>query len=233
MTESTGEDSLGHRAYQALRQALRDGGISPGRFYSEAEFAELLGVSRTPVREALKALERDGVMVAAHRRGYKIREFTEAEVDETVALREQLEVLVVRTLAAERDPEALTRLGDILRRQDADPAGDDMFALDEEFHLTGAELAGLHRTRGLLEGLRSVTAAVTAGVVIPRDATACRIAEHHHILAAITDGAVDDAARLMRDHVHAADRTFRDAIQAAADSRPAIKPLKRQVARPA
>src|SRR5690348_6004029 len=98
MSDDTGgrEDSLGQRAYQALRQALRDGGISPRRFYSETEFAELLGVSRTPVREALKALERDGVVVAAHRRGYRIREFTDAEVEETVALREQLEALVAR-----------------------------------------------------------------------------------------------------------------------------------------
>jgi DNA-binding GntR family transcriptional regulator len=219
------DDYLGQQAYHALRRALRDGGITPGRFYSEAEFAELLGVSRTPVREALKALERDGVMVAARRRGYRIAAFTEPEVDEIAALREQLEVLVARTLAAGRTGDDIARLADILRRQDEDTAGRYMFALDEEFHLTAAELAGLHRTRKLLEGLRSVTAAVTAGVAVPHEATAHRVAEHHEILAGIARGDAEEAAALMRAHVRASDQTFRDAIRAAASAGPMIKPL--------
>lgn len=226
MTDDGGEP-LGLRAYHALRHALRDGGISPKRYYSETEFAELLGVSRTPVREALKALERDGVMVAAHRRGYRIREFTETEIDETVALREQLETLVARTLATKHSPDDVAQLADVLRRQDQDPDGNYMFALDEEFHLSAAELAGLHRTREILAGLRSVTAAVTAGVVIPPEATACRIAEHHQILDAIAEGNPDKAAELMRAHVRASDRTFRDAIRDAAEAGPTIKPLRR------
>jgi DNA-binding GntR family transcriptional regulator len=217
------EDYLGHQAYQALRRALRDGGITPGRFYSEAEFADLLGVSRTPVREALKALEREGVMVAARRRGYRIREFTDAEIDEIAAVREQLEVLVARTLAANHDAADIARLRDIVRRQDA--ADESMFALDEEFHLSAAELAGLGRTRKILEGMRSVMAAVTAGVAIPDEATAQRIAEHQQILAGIERGDAAEAARLMRAHIRASHRTFRDAIRAAAKAGPIIKPL--------
>ncbi|WP_326565286.1 GntR family transcriptional regulator [Amycolatopsis rhabdoformis] len=219
------EDYLGQQAYQALRRALRDGGISPGRFYSEAEFAELLGVSRTPVREALKALERDGVVVAARRRGYRIREFTEAEVDEIAALREQLEILVARSLTAQQTPEGLARLADILRRQDEGNPDETMFALDEEFHLTAAELAGLPRTRKILEGLRSVMAAVTAGVAVPHEESKHRISEHHAILAGIAAGDAEEAVRLMREHVRASDKTFRDAIRAAAAAGPIIKPL--------
>ncbi|MFI5612638.1 GntR family transcriptional regulator [Amycolatopsis sp. NPDC051903] len=219
------EDYLGQQAYQALRQALRDGGISPGRFYSEAEFAELLGVSRTPVREALKALERDGVVVAARRRGYRIREFTDAEVDEIAALREQIEVLVARKLATSHTSEDLARLREILKRQDEGNPDETMFALDEEFHLTAAELAGLPRTRKILEGLRSVMAAVTAGVDIPHGETMHRITEHHELLAGIEKGDPEEAVRLMREHVRASDKTFRDAIRAHAEAGPIIKPL--------
>jgi DNA-binding GntR family transcriptional regulator len=219
------EDYLGQQAYHALRRALRDGGIAPERFYSESEFAELLGVSRTPVREALKALEREGVMIAARRRGYRIRKFTEAEVDEIAALREQLEVLVARTLTANRTEDDIARLADILRRQDEDPSSKTMFALDEEFHLTAAELAGLQRTRGILEGLRSVMAAVTAGVDIPREATARRIAEHHQILDGIAKGDVREAVRRMRVHIRASDQTFREAVRVAESAGPVIKPL--------
>lgn len=219
------ENYLGQQAYHALRQALRDGGISPRRYYSETEFAEMLGVSRTPVREALKALEHEGVLIAARRRGYQIREFTEDEVDEIAALREQLEVLVARKLASSHTQADLEVLHDILRRQDADSSSKAMFALDEEFHLTAAALAGLHRTRTMLEGLRSVMAAVTAGVHIPDETTAERIAEHHEIFAAIADGNKAAATKLMRAHVHASDRTFREAIAAAASAGPMIKPL--------
>src|SRR5699024_9578928 len=116
-----GRTSLAEQAYQALRNALRDGGIMPSRYYSEAEFAELLGVSRTPVREALKALEREGVVTSTRQLGYQIRQFTEAEVDEIFEIREQLELLAVRTLAKKRPFEPLTGLADVLHRQDNDP----------------------------------------------------------------------------------------------------------------
>ncbi|WP_217558967.1 GntR family transcriptional regulator [Streptomyces sp. GbtcB6] len=221
------EDYLGHQVYQALRHALRDGGISPGRFYSETEFADLLGVSRTPVREALKALEREGVMIAARRRGYRLREFTEAEVDEIGSLREQLEVLVARTLANDHSSRDIAALTDVIRRQDADSDGKSMFALDEEFHLLAAECAGLPRTRKILEGLRSVMAAVTAGVSIPHEATAQRVAEHQQILIEIEQGNGDEAARLMHAHVKASHDTFRDAIRAHVSAGPLIKPLDR------
>jgi DNA-binding GntR family transcriptional regulator len=219
------DDYLGQQAYHALRRALRDGGISKGRFYSEAEFADLLGVSRTPVREALKALEREGVVIAARRRGYQIREFSEAEVDEVAALREQLEILVARTLTAKHDTADLAQLADVLRRQDEDPTGRAMFALDEEFHLLAAELAELPRTRTMLEGLRSVMAAVTAGASIPDEATRQRIAEHHEIFDAIASGDRNEAVRLMRAHVRASDRTYREAVRAAALAGPVLKPL--------
>ncbi|HEY4457942.1 MAG TPA: GntR family transcriptional regulator [Pseudonocardiaceae bacterium] len=225
MSQPDQDDYLGQQAYHALRRALRDGGISKGRFYSEAEFADLLGVSRTPVREALKALEREGVVIAARRRGYQIREFSEAEVDEVAALREQLEILVARTLTAKHDTADLAQLADVLRRQDEDPTGRAMFALDEEFHLLAAELAELPRTRTMLEGLRSVMAAVTAGASIPDEATRQRIAEHHEIFDAIASGDRNEAVRLMRAHVRASDRTYREAVRAAALAGPVLKPL--------
>jgi DNA-binding GntR family transcriptional regulator len=166
-------------------------------------------------------------MVAAHRRGYRIREFTTSEIHEVAAVREQLEVLVARTLAASRTPEDLDRLGDILRRQDEDTEAKCIFALDEEFHLTSAELAGLHRTRDLLAGLRSVRAAIIAGVVVPPELSALRVAEHHQILAAIAAGDRREAVRLMRAHVRASEQTFLDALQAATATGPMIKPLNR------
>src|ERR1700754_1399791 len=97
-------EPLGRQAYRVLRQAIRSGVIRGDRRYSEVELAELLGVSRTPVREALKALERDGALAPTTRKGYQLRTFEEHEVAELVTLRKLLERLTVSTLARSARP---------------------------------------------------------------------------------------------------------------------------------
>jgi GntR family transcriptional regulator, rspAB operon transcriptional repressor len=217
--------SLGQRAYQTLRRALRDGVIQPGRLYSESEFAELLGVSRTPVREALKALEREGVLEAARNRGYRLRTFSDAELDEFAALRCALERLTVTTFVKTATDRDLKRLDDILRRQDRDTRGEEIFALDEEFHLTIADLAGLHYTREILAGLRSVVAVVMAGASVSIDDTRQRVYEHHAILDALRSRDATAATRLMDRHIEGASRAL---IGRNHNAPPAIMPLRPQ-----
>ncbi|MBS1895293.1 MAG: GntR family transcriptional regulator [Actinobacteria bacterium] len=222
-TSSPPDDSasLGQQAYQVLRRALRDGLIQPNRYYSESEFADMLGISRTPVREALKALEREGVLEAARHRGYRLRSFSEAEIEEIIALRRALERIAVKALIAKGEDADLERLADVLRRQDEDVEGKEIFALDEEFHLLIADLAGLTRTHDLLLGLRSAAAAVSGGASVPLEQTRLRVGEHHAIYDAIVAGDTAKAGRLMDRHVEAA---VRELVKAAA-SEQVIEPL--------
>lgn len=225
-TQPEQEHSLSERAYQSLRQMLRDGGINSERLFTETEFAEMLGISRTPVREALKALVNDGAMTSVPKRGYRLRRFTDFEVEEMFALRENIESLVMTTLTRDPDENLLRPLKDVLDQQSADFGGATIFALDEQFHLVAAEVAGLLRTRKILEGLRSATAAIAAGVTITPEATRQRIDEHQAIYAAILQGDSQRAVDLMTAHIRASHDTYRDAIAAAEAARPVMLPLR-------
>lgn len=200
--KSDGLESLGRQAYRVLRGAIRSGAIQPDRRYSEAELAEVLGVSRTPVREALKALERDGVLRTASRRGYQLRSYSEEEIGELLVLRTLLERLAVSRLAERATPADVERLEAAVARQ-AEHAAEptDMFALDEDFHLLIAQLAGLPRTQDILASLRSAMAVIYAGTPPSSGLSREAIAEHRGIVAAIADGAGDRAAQLVERHV--------------------------------
>jgi DNA-binding GntR family transcriptional regulator len=72
--------SLKDAAYRQIKELLLSGRLEHGRLYSAQYFAEMLGVSRTPVREALLQLTSEGSLVCLDVRGFKIREFTDKEV---------------------------------------------------------------------------------------------------------------------------------------------------------
>lgn len=182
----------------------------------------MLGVSRTPVREALKALERQGVLQTSRNRGYRLRSFSSQELAELVELRRALERIAVTALIRTGGDSEMDVLAEILERQNHDRQGAEIFALDEEFHLTIAELAGLTRTRDILSGLRSAVAAVSAGASVPLDETRRRVQEHHAIYDAIAAGDVKTATRLMDRHIAEANRTLLVAL----GSERTIKPLR-------
>ncbi len=82
-----------------IREMILRGELAPGARVREAELAERLGLSRTPVRQALPVLAQDGLLVASGRRGYAVRGFTPQESLEALELRAALEGLAARVLA--------------------------------------------------------------------------------------------------------------------------------------
>ena len=93
----TGDRStLTTRALEALRAAIVDGRLVAGERYSVAQLAERFGVSRTPVREALLVLERQGVVRFERNRGVRVLETTAHDLEEVFALRLLLEVPATR-----------------------------------------------------------------------------------------------------------------------------------------
>src|SRR5204863_3445956 len=84
---SNGDRSLAETAYTSLRQAIHTGRYRPGDRMREAELALWLGISRTPVRDALKKLEGDGLVSAAPRRGLVVTQLEQEQVSELYAVR--------------------------------------------------------------------------------------------------------------------------------------------------
>src|SRR3954468_11512190 len=108
-------ESLAQQGYSTIRRAIRDGKIARGQIFSESALAESLGVSRTPVREALLNLYRDGVVEIIPKRGYRLVELDEADVTEIRLLRVALEQIVVARLCEVATPAHIRELRAILK----------------------------------------------------------------------------------------------------------------------
>ncbi|MBR0677008.1 GntR family transcriptional regulator [Roseomonas alkaliterrae] len=145
--------SLGERAYRRLRECIVQGVLPAGRKVSERSLATQLGISAQPVREALRRLEQDGMVVTLPRRGTVVAEMGPAQLAELGRIRAALEG-VAAALAAERmDAAGLSRLAAILARMKSGTEAADHDALDEaneEFH------ALIHRATGNLFLIRSL-----------------------------------------------------------------------------
>ena len=89
-------------AYETLKKAIITGEIPAGTRIVETDYADRMHISRTPLREALRKLERDGLVEYVLRRGVVVRAFTIADVNEIYTIRNSLEMLVLRVLSAEK-----------------------------------------------------------------------------------------------------------------------------------
>ncbi len=216
--------TLGERALLSLRDAIFSGEFPAGTRLTEVALADRLGLSRTPLREALARLEREGLVERAGAAGYRVRRFTFDDVRDALELRGVLEGTAAR-LAAERgvDAGALARLGALLDRLDAaippgDPDGlcfDDYFALNAEFHAALASLAGngfvvaaLDQVTALPFASPSAFLAVQEQVPAFRRSLIGAQAQHRDIVDAIARRQSARAEALAREHARLALRNF-------------------------
>ncbi len=135
-------NSYAQKAYDAIKNDIVSQKLKPGSFISEAEYAEKIGISRTPVREALKTLEREGLLDIFPRKGVQIKNFTLEDIVHIHEAAEALESVLIALVAARRArgkiaPSALAALNDLLDRMDKHLADGNLpkwVALDHQFH---------------------------------------------------------------------------------------------------
>ncbi|MBN9791778.1 GntR family transcriptional regulator [Pseudonocardia sp. TMWB2A] len=221
-------------AYDWIRDEIAGGSLPPGEWIRETQLAEVLGVSRTPVREALYALAAEGVVEIVHNRGARVSAWTVRDVDEVYRLRALLEgegarLAAVRpsskVVSALREHDrAFTTASEQLSRlraegregsDAAESALDRAVAANGEFHRAVLDAAGSARLRALLVSVSS-TPLVTQAFHHYSDADLRRsTAGHHDILVAFErrDPVLTEAA--MRSHIlgarHAAAQSALDA----------------------
>jgi DNA-binding GntR family transcriptional regulator len=196
--------TLATRALEELRTAIVDGRLAPGERFSVAQLAELFGVSRTPVREALLQLERQGVVRFERNRGVRVLETSAHDVQEVFALRLLLEVPATRRACARlRDDEldALERELDEMER--CAQAGEEavFMAHDVRFHETLLGAAGNQRLVATIGSLRDhVRFRVGSTAGRTRD-LATILSEHQEIMRCLRERDAAGAASAMREHL--------------------------------
>lgn len=145
---------LRDQVYLDLLQRIQCGVIAPGGRIRDAELAAELGVSRTPVREALIRLAREGALDADVGRGFRVRRLEPEELQEVGAILAVLEPLAL-DLVPDFSPERLDRLAVIARRLEQTRGDiDACIELDDEWHRTLLEECPNRRLLGLIETLR-------------------------------------------------------------------------------
>ncbi len=197
--------------------------LAPGTALQEAALGLRFGVSRTPVREVLQRLLRDG-LVERSGRFYRVIRLTEREVQEICELREALECMAL-TLAAERDSSLASALEELIGEQRAalDREDLDLFsALDGLFHLRIAEGTGNANLQHHLALLRDKVALVR-GMEHRRPFWRSRVLdEHSRIADAMRRGAVDIAVGELRYHIRSVVGLRAAAWAAQPDARPTV-----------
>jgi DNA-binding GntR family transcriptional regulator len=155
---STESPSLQAKVYDHLKAAILSGEITPGERLLETQLAQSLKVSRIPLREAIRKLERDGLVVAFPRRGIYASSLTPKDIDDVYAVRAVLEGLAARLAAQHRTDEQLARLDAIVAemKEQAD-RGDSsgLFATGRRFHELVLEASANAKLIPLMELMRS------------------------------------------------------------------------------
>lgn len=195
-------------AYRLIRAQILSGERAGGDWLREGDLADSIGVSRTPVREALRRLTAEGLVRYARNRGVQVAAWTAEDLDEIFSLRSVLEPWACRLAAASAsvDVEELARLAHDMDSAAGDSGADvdQITELNNRFH------------RLILEGSknRRLGSVVSSVVQVPlvwqtfshySDGDLRRsLAHHHELVAALAAGDPDWAESVMRSHVRAA-----------------------------
>ena len=207
--------ALGDQVYQTLRANVRNGKILPGQALQEVQLAAQLGVSRTPVREALTRLASDG-LVTADGRSFVVPSLTLADVDDIYEVRGLLEPEALRRIAAQTtNPVVRAPLMKALEASvAAHKAGDNEGFMDANAHFRSAWLALVPNPRLVhavelyadhVQHLRALTL---------NDAKVRNVVLRglKRISKALIAGDGDASAQAMRDHLREAKHAFIDAV---------------------
>src|SRR4051812_42064263 len=201
-----------------LREMVLNGKLAPGQRVAEAPLADLLGMSRTPVRQALPLLAQEGLLVENETRGYLVRAFTPAEIADAIDVRGALEALAVQRVAERGVTKALSRDlhgcledGDaILAKRRIEENDEARYAaMNGRFHQLILRAAESATISAALERIARVPFAGPQALAFDRtrldqmyDRLHYAHRQHHSIVDALESGQPGRADALMREHAH-------------------------------
>lgn len=196
---------LREKVYDQLRTDLIACRLAPGMEIRESELALRFGVSKSPVRDALMRLEREGLVITTPRQGYRVSPVSIADVDDMFHLREALERACMERIVRTASDEQLATL-DRFREFDEAVWSGGFVAYNREFHRTLAHLSGNARMRDYLIDLidqmeRAVQLSLSS---LKKGDPRSVVEEHAEIIDALQGRQAKQAQRLASSHVTSA-----------------------------
>lgn len=218
MTSPKTDLSQGQDAYHRIVADIRAGVLLPGDRLTETDLATRFGISRTPVREAIRQLEADGLVQHTPRVGATIRTLDHSEISELYDMRAVLEGTAARFAARAASDVELGEIAAIAAAMERARETADLYALNRQFH---AAILDAARNRFLV---RAVEAVQKTLLILGRTtmAESARVeaaeVEHAEILAALEARDQAGAEAAMRRHIEAAHRARLQQIRAAREA---------------
>lgn len=203
--------------FEALRDAIINGQLHPGERLMEVQVAEALGVSRTPVREAIRMLESEGYVLIMPRKGAYVSDFSVKDIASVFEIRRALEGLAAE-LAAERatdeDRERLERL--LVELAECVETGDveRYVELDTEFHDTVYKASRNDRLAPIISSLREQIQRFRTRTLSTPGRMREALEEHRGLVEALGDRDAERARQQAADHIDNAENLLMTLIQA-------------------
>ena len=191
-------------ASEVIREAIIDGRLAPGRRLKEEELARELGMSRTPVREALLVLESEGLVESVPRRGATVRSYAVDDLDDMYQLRAVLEGYAARRAATRISAEDVARLEESCARFERLRADDDLRDLVREnlfFHNVVLAAAASARLSSMVRKVIKIPLVYRSFYWYSQEQKL--ISEHYHkkLTHALSVGDAERAELIMKEHV--------------------------------
>lgn len=189
---------------ERLRQRIYAHDLAPGTWIDEQALAEQYGISRTPLREALKVLASEGLVTLKPRRGCYVTEISERDLDEIFTVLEMLEGRCASETARRASKAELARLEEIHAQLEEAAVTHDIdgfFEANQAFHRAVQDIAGNARLTNVIEDLRKVIKLSRHHSLFTEGRLEQSLAEHREILSALAAHQPVLAEERMRAHI--------------------------------
>lgn len=190
--------------FNTLRQAILRGELKPGERLMEIKLANQLGVSRTPIREAIRKLELDGLVLIVPRRGAEVAQITEKSLRDVLEVRRSLEALAVRLACERMTPQGLLDLKNAEKDFEKVLGNDDITVVaeaDVAFHDVIYLATDNQRLIQLLSNFREQMYRYRVEYLKKKESHTKLLEEHQEIIHAIEHNEVETATRITCEHI--------------------------------
>jgi DNA-binding GntR family transcriptional regulator len=198
----------GEQVYRHIRSAIQSGELKPGERLREADLAEAVGLSRTPVREALARLQSEGLIMHDATRGIVVSELDYSMVTELYFMREVLEGTAARLTAQHASEVEISILEDLCKQYEAaqgDPA--QLAASNNRFHETLYRCSHNRYLVNMLTVLHNALSLLGGTTLTESERVNETLTEHKQVVDAIRNRDADGAEAALRGHIRAAQKT--------------------------
>lgn len=216
--------SLQIQAYEYLKDMILSGKLNPGQLYSETRLSAEIGISRTPMREAIQCLSQDGYITVVPSKGFKVRSLSSSDMEEIIQIRCAIEGFCVHLAAAEiqskKGQKLLTVLERLLEKQEkalgskngprrenmeaktwSEASMEQFMEYDHQFHRALIDFVGNREFIQTFQRSMYLIHLTTQGALAVPGRTEDTLKEHKLIYSHLKEGEGDGAYKLMLVHL--------------------------------